>query len=119
LTESARLYEFDVYAYCFMPDPLHLLAGGRSDNSYLIDFVKDFKQRTGYWFRNVRRGLKASPTVLWQRSYHDHILRSTEATRETAEYVLFNPVAAGLVSSPDEYPYSGSLVWPELHTNLR
>lgn len=117
LRKSARAFAFNVYAYCFMPDHLHLLVAGQSEQADLISFVKDFKQRTGYWFRNrPRRGLKASPTDgLWQRSYHDHILRSEEGLRESAEYVLFNPVAEGLVENPYDYPFSGSFVWPELN----
>ena len=120
LRSAAQEFEFDVYAYCFMPDQLHLLVGGRSENSYLISFVKSFKQRTGFWFASGRGGLKASPTgysatnTLWQRSYHDHVLRSDESLRLAGEYVVANPVEAGLVEQPEDYPYSGSLVWPDL-----
>ena len=114
---SAATFAFDVYAYCFMPDHLHLLVAGQNEQAHLINFVKDFKQRTSYWFRHdyPRGSLKASPTGgLWQRSYHDHILRSEEALNDAAEYVLFNPVTAGLATDPHTYAFSGSLVWPNL-----
>jgi putative transposase len=101
---------FVVYVYCFMPDHLHLLAGAEGDKD-LIDFVKCFKQRTGYWFKHgYQGGLKASPTGLWQRSYHDHILRSEESIEVVTNYILGNPVAAGLVTEASEYAYSGSFL---------
>jgi putative transposase len=117
LASSADTLGFDVYAYCFMPDHLHLLAASQTEEGDLITFVKDFKQRTSYWFLHdyPRGSLKASPRgSLWQRSYHDHILRSYEALNDAAEYVVFNPVTAGIVADYRDYPFSGSLVWPDL-----
>lgn len=118
LGRQARVSKALVYAYCFMPDHLHLLIGSDGDDLDLIGFVKLFKQRTGWWYRNEHRGsLKASPTgviappALWQKSYYDHIVRSGVALRTVAEYVLANPVRAGLVADPGRYPFAGSLVW--------
>jgi putative transposase len=116
LKEAVDRSRFGVYAYCFMPDHLHMLVAGRADAAELIDFVKRFKQKTGWWFKNsYAGGLKASPTGLWQRSYHDHILRSEEGVRQAAEYVVANPVQAGITQEIGEYPYAGSFVWPDLN----
>jgi putative transposase len=52
LAESAQRCRFSVYAFCFMPDHVHLLVGGESDDADLVDFVKRFKQSTGWWFLN-------------------------------------------------------------------
>jgi hypothetical protein len=43
---------------------------------------------------------------------YDRILRHDEATLSVARYILENPVRAGLVNSPDEYPFSGSIKFP-------
>jgi putative transposase len=116
LKETAERCNFDVYAYCFMPDHLHLLVGSDQQEADLIDFVKRFKQKAGWWFRNVYTGgLKASPTGLWQRSYYDHIVRSSENLRSAAEYIIRNPVAAGLTQDVGEYSFAGSFIWPELN----
>jgi hypothetical protein len=54
---------------------------------------------------------KGFPSSLWHKSYHDHVVRSEEDLLQIAEYILGNPVRAGLVESAAEYPFSGSLVW--------
>jgi putative transposase len=128
LRETSARLRFDVYAYCFMPDHLHLLVGSSCDDGDLIDFVKRFKQKTGWWFKNreIAGALKASPTgsigsqdknavSLWQRSYYDHIIRSEDNLRAAAEYIIANPVQAGLTKEPGEYAHAGSLVWPDIH----
>jgi REP element-mobilizing transposase RayT len=94
-----------------MPDHVHLLVG--ADGGDLIGFVKGFKQRTGWWFRNryMAGSLKASPTSLWHKSFHDHVARLEEDLFQIATYIVRNPVRAGLVESAAEYPFSGSLVW--------
>jgi len=104
LESSAVRNRFKVLAYCFMPDHLHLLLQGDT-NSFLPELMKDFKQRSGYAFKQKTR------TALWQKSYYDHVLRSEEAATDVARYIFANPVRAGLVASPCEYPYSGSCVW--------
>ena len=95
-----------------MPDHLHLLVGADAEAD-LVGFLKSLKQRTGWWFRNrhLAGSLKASPTSLWQKSYYDHVVRSEEDLLQIARYIVGNPVRAGLVESPEDYPFSGSLVW--------
>jgi putative transposase len=105
LKESATRQEFAVWAYCFMPDHLHLLLEGRSERSSLSPFVKDFKQRTGFEFKTRCR------KRLWQPSYYDRVLRRDEDMEVEAEYIFGNPVRRGLVSQFDEYPYLGSFVF--------
>lgn len=115
LKASSREHSFALIAYCFMPDHVHLLVSSEGDAD-LIRFVRDFKQRTGWWFRNRSHagGLKASPTSttdrpsLWQRSFYDHILRDEEDLEKVTWYILENPVHAGLAASFDEYPYTWS-----------
>lgn len=92
----------DVLAYCFMPDQVHLLVAGRSESSSLRDFVRRAKRHTGYHWR-VRHGGR-----LWQRYSWDKVLRDEEQTAVVVRYILENPVRAGLVARPLEYPYSGS-----------
>lgn len=83
-----------------MPDHVHLLLGA-ADSSFLPNFIKDFKQRTGYAFR------QSYGKPLWQKSYHDHILRAEEDCEAVASYILANPVRAGLVERPTDYTFSG------------
>ena len=41
----------------------------------------------------------------WQRDFFDHRLRTDESFREKADYILMNPVRAGLCKSPGEWPH--------------
>ncbi len=87
-----------------MPDHLHLLVEGETSVSNLITFVHQLKQLTEFLHRrrNHRR--------LWQQGYYEHVVRNGEATLVVARYILANPVRAGLVHEPRDYPFSGSLV---------
>ncbi len=91
-----------VFAYCLMPDHLHLLLGAPSGGS-ITRFVGAWKSQC---YRE-RRGMGLARRF-WQRSFYDHILRSEEDLRRTAQYILENPVRAGLVDNASEYPLSGS-----------
>jgi putative transposase len=95
---------FLVWAYCFMPDHLHLLLEGTGEQSGLVRFVKIFKQKSGFDYS------KSCGGSLWQKSYYERVLRKGEETREVAMYIWNNPVRKGLVKDYREYPFSGSFV---------
>lgn len=63
-----------------------------------------FKQ-LGYAYRQLTK----DPTVLWQKSYYDHVLRQEEDLQAVARYIWANPVRANLVQNTNDYPYPGSL----------
>ena len=96
---------FAICAYCFMPDHLHLLVEGQAGNSDLVKFVNLLKQRTSFAYR------RHHPDRLWQKGYFEHVVRDDEVTQTVAKYVLENPLRAGLVKEPLDYPFSGSLVY--------
>jgi putative transposase len=102
LRHSAKLHNFAVVAYCFMPDHLHLLVYGTSPDADFLAFVIHFKKLTGFEYsQRFRRRL-------WQPGYYDRILRDDESTEGMARYVLENPVRGGLARTLGEYPYAGS-----------
>ncbi len=100
LMEASSKHDFVVYAYCFMPDHVHLLVEGSEDSS-LIPFMKRFKQLSGHRYK------QEFGRALWHRSYYDHVLRQEEDRRVVAEYIWNNPVQAGLVVSREAYAFSG------------
>jgi putative transposase len=83
-----------------MPDHLHLPVEG-AEGSDLAQLIKTFKQASSFDHKQ-RTG-----RPLWQRSYYDHVLRSPDELQPALEYVLGNPVRAGLVDEPEAYPFSG------------
>jgi putative transposase len=103
LSQTADAHRFSVIAYCVMPDHLHALVAGEHEAADVREFVRIFKQQTSFEWK------RAHGTSLWQRGYFDHVLRDDEDTFVVARYIIENPVRAGLVASPPDYPYLGSL----------
>jgi putative transposase len=64
------------------------------------------KRRSAYWYWERNRGRR-----LWQRSFWDRVLRSENDVRLAMRYTLNNPVRAGFVERPLDYPFSGSSVY--------
>ncbi len=102
LAATAR-HGFSAYAFCFMPDHLHVLLVAVRDDADLRACVRQFKQTSSFDFsRGARSGR------LWQAGYHERVLRSNEASMSVARYILENPARAGLTQSFQDYPFSGS-----------
>jgi len=106
ILRTGRDEQFAIVVYCFMPDHLHLLVEGTGAASDLRRFIKLAKQHSGFLYRRNHN------QPLWQEGYDDRVLRNDEHTIDVARYILANPVRAGLVASPAEYPFSGSDVFP-------
>ena len=91
-------------AYVVMPDHIHWLVqlgGGRS----LAKIMNSLKGRSARQINSLQvRGRK-----VWQNGFHDHALRREEDLQSAANYLIHNPVRAGLVQRPDQYPFWGSI----------
>jgi len=105
LKDVSGKYHFNILAYCFMPDHVHILAMGIRVDSSLTGFLKNYKQVTAFRYK------QKTGRILWQKSFYDHILRKDEDLRGVIQYILANPVRRGLVVSAGDYPYSGSFVY--------
>jgi REP-associated tyrosine transposase len=100
LLHAAEQHRFAVLAYCFMPDHVHLLLEARDTQSSLCDMIRRWKQATG--FRHSRQHGR----TLWQSGYFERILRREETTQRVADYIMANPVRAGLAERVGDYPYA-------------
>ena len=89
--------------YVVMPDHVHLFCAP-------ADAECSLKQWISYW-RNIvtRRWFREEEKPVWQRDYWDTQLRAGENYAEKWEYVRRNPMRAGLVEQPEEWPYAGEL----------
>ena len=105
ILRAARERRFEISAYCFMPDHLHLIASGCDESSEAKTFIKVSKQYSGYYFAK-ERGHR-----LWQRYGYERVIRDDAELALSVGYIVANPVRAGLVSHPAEYPYLGSEVY--------
>jgi putative transposase len=87
--------------YVIMPDHVHLFIRG-PDNFKLGQWIGMLKQ-------NLAKQIEDSGTtsMIWQRGFFDHLLRSDESYAQKWNYVRENPVRAGLLTNADDWPYSG------------
>ncbi len=89
----------ELFAACLMPDHLHLLV--RPDAVDVIRFVDAWKSWTTRlaWDHGYRG-------AVWQPGMWDRTVRSPEDFDRTVEYIVANPVAAGLVERVEEWPWT-------------
>ena len=76
-----------------MPDHIHMLIMV-SSHVGIRKFILRFKRVCGYG-----RGIQ------WQRGAFDHRIRNKDSYVEKWEYILLNPVRAGLVTHQNFWPY--------------
>lgn len=106
LLTSLATHDCDAALYMFMPDHVHIVLQGRSDESDVRSCMADFKQRSGYELSQSREGV-----ARWQKDFYDRILRDESEYRRKLNYILMNPIRAGLAVSWKEYPYWGSTLY--------
>jgi putative transposase len=88
-----------------MPDHCHIVLLAAAANSDLVAFVRGFKANAVVALRH--HGLHD----LWQKGFHDHILRSSYEVAAATAYIFENPIRAGLASTVYDWPFSGSFVF--------
>ncbi len=76
---------FDIYAYCFMPNHIHVEPVGLSPGSDLIEFMRSWKGTSTVPLREV--GLDDP----FQKGFYDHILRRDDNPNAVAWYIFNNP----------------------------
>jgi REP element-mobilizing transposase RayT len=103
LRELAKSRGSRVYAWCVMPDHLHLVL----EDADLVAFVGTFKGRATVEARRLQPGQK-----LWQRSFFDRGIRRPADLLKACWYTWENPLRAGLVERAQDWRGSGSLEWP-------
>lgn len=72
ILRAAREIGFEISAYCFMPDHLHLLVSGLHESSDAKLFISRSKQYSGYYFKR-QHGVR-----LWQRYGYERVVRDDD-----------------------------------------
>ncbi|MBC7265135.1 MAG: transposase [Chloroflexi bacterium] len=116
----------ELNAYVLMPSHLHAILWPHP-NARIGDVLRDFKRFTSRaisrlaetrgeidYLRAFRRARQAgrsqetSTYQVWQEGSHPEAIYSPGFARQKLEYIHNNPVKAGLVTSPTEWPYSSA-----------
>ena len=95
LAQAVAKEHCGVLVYCFMPDHLHTIVTGLTDESDVKRVFERFKQVSAF---NLRK-----EGFSWQKDYYDHVIRKSEDMKSIVRYIGDNPVRAGLVQSPLDY----------------
>ena len=90
-----------------MPDHVHLILTPLTDEVERAIFRLPgiMKAIKGASSHAINRQLRSHETI-WQEESFDHVVRSSESLDAKIDYILQNPVRAGLVKIASEYPWS-------------
>ena len=58
--------------------------------------------------REAKQLLGQTGKPFWQDESYDHLVRNTDEFHRLEDYILENPVRAGLARSVEEYPWCGA-----------
>ncbi len=104
IIEQREMSRIQMEAACLMPDHVHLLAGPRDLD--LIVFSNAWKSwSTRLAWDQGHRG------PLWQPSMYDVGVRDESQFHVAAQYVVDNPVRAGLCERAEDWPHSWAFWW--------
>ena len=76
-----------------MPDHLHVILKA-ADSLNL-----------GLWIFHLKHWLSRTRRISFQENFFDHRLRTSNSAVEKWNYIYMNPVRAGLVKYPEDWPY--------------
>jgi putative transposase len=75
--------------------------------AYEISLEKAVQFIKGRFSFRVKREIRSIFPV-WQSGYNSHNIQNANDYQKHREYIYDNPVRAGLVTEPHEYPYSSA-----------
>jgi putative transposase len=90
-----------VYAYCLMPNHVHLLV--ESGSQPLSRFMQGLQQSYTQYFNRKHRKVGH----LFQGRYKAIVCDKDPYLLSLVRYIHLNPIRAKMVRKPEEYPYSG------------
>jgi putative transposase len=94
--------QFDLHAYVVMSNHVHLLVTPRSEVQKITRALK------GVTARRANSILGRAGRPFWQQESFDHWVRNEGQFVGTKSYIENNPVKAGLVARPEDWPWSSA-----------
>ncbi len=116
--------QFDLWAYIFMPDHVHLLIRPRVDEYSISGILQSIKQSAARrvlsharWHKSemlnlMGTGQKHTPFRFWRDGGgYDRNLTTTAAIHNAVNYIHNNPLRKGLVALPEDWIWSSVRDW--------
>jgi REP element-mobilizing transposase RayT len=102
--KGAELDHYELGAYVVMANHVHLLIRPKIATDRLLKSLK------GATAREANRWLQRTGEPFWQKESYDHWVRNQDEFQRIREYIETNPVKAGLVTNPQDYPWPSANV---------
>ena len=93
-----------MHEFVVMPDHFHLIITPAAD----VPLEKAGQYIKGGFSFRCKRELAFRPLVWQEKGFTNHRIRDAEDYQKHREYIHNNPVKAGLVKTPSDYPYSSA-----------
>ena len=91
---------YNLISYCIMTNHVHLLIS--EVNIQLFKILQSIKSFTA---KQINKKINSTGKI-WQRESYDHIVRENTNINNYVNYILQNPVKAGLVSNTKDWKYN-------------
>jgi putative transposase len=101
LVEVSRQHGVQVHAYVLMGNHIHLLATGREVRS-----ISRMIQAAGRRYVSYFNYLYKRTGTLWEGRYRSSVVETDRYLLTCQQYIELNPVRAGMVSDPLDFPWS-------------
>ena len=103
MSEWCSLCNVEVWAYCLMPNHIHLIVVPESADGLRLAIGEAHRRYTRRI--NFREGWRGH---LWQGRFTSYVM-DEKYLLACVRYIEMNPVRAGLVAKPEEWPWSSVL----------
>lgn len=101
MIEAARKHDLAVHAYVWMTNHIHLLASPGAEDSISKVFQSVGRRYVQYFNYTYKRS-----GTLWEGRYRATVVDSERYLLTVMRYIELNPVRAGMVAHPRDYPWS-------------
>lgn len=120
--DTCNRFPFETVAICLLPDHLHCIW-------HLPEDEWDFSTRWGQiksqfskkYLKEIEPGQEHNPSrdrrgeaSIWQRRFWEHTIRDEEDLHTHLDYIHYNPVKHGYVTSPADWKWSSFLRFVKL-----
>ncbi len=106
-------FNFQIEAIVILPDHFHLIVELNNPKEYpkIIGVVKSYftKNCDAKYYEHLSQSYsreKQNYKPIWQKRFYEHTIRDERDFKLRLDYIHFNPVKHGLVSSVKDWEYS-------------
>ncbi len=99
---DSKFHQYDLYSFVVMANHVHALLSPR------VELQRITRNLKGVTSRQCNQILQRTKQPFWQQESYDHWCRDNPEFQRIRDYIAKNPVRAGLVSKPEQWPWSSA-----------